>query len=389
MNTKARVIAYYLPQYHPIPENDKWWGKGFTEWTNVGKARPLFRGHYQPRVPADLGYYDLRMPEVREAQANMAREAGIEGFCYWHYWFGNDRKLLERPFEEVVKTGKPDFPFCLGWANHSWSNKSWSVKSKMSESTILMEQRYPGKKDNEDHFYNFIDAFQDERYLKYNGKLIFVLFDPFDIPNFKEFKEQWNNLAIKNGMEGFHFIGITHNLTGFKYINGIKKYRLFQGNVPSSYYYQQVLDLGFDAVNSRGLFRAEAASKSYFFKIFNYAVNKVFDGIKVDKYEYKKIIKHLYVKEDLWENVYPTIIPNWDRSPRSGKNAKIWHGSTPELFGRGVDNALNVVKNKKEDNKILFLKSWNEWAEGNYMEPDIVFGKAYLDVLKRKILKDY
>ena len=117
---KARVIALYLPQFHPIPENDKYWGKGFTEWTNVGKAKPLFKGHYQPRVPADLGYYDLRMPEVREAQAGLAREAGIEGFCYWHYWFGNGRMLLERPFQEVLDSGKPEFPFCLGWANHSW-----------------------------------------------------------------------------------------------------------------------------------------------------------------------------------------------------------------------------------------------------------------------------
>ena len=125
MNRKARVIAYYLPQFHPIPENDEYWGKGFTEWTNVGKAKPLFKGHYQPRVPADLGYYDLRMSEIREAQADLARDAGIEGFCYWHYWFGNGKQLLERPFNEVLASGKPDFPFCLGWANHSWTTKTW------------------------------------------------------------------------------------------------------------------------------------------------------------------------------------------------------------------------------------------------------------------------
>ena len=126
MQKKARVIAFYLPQFHPIKENDEWWGKGFTEWTNVGKAKPLFKGHYQPRVPADLGYYDLRMPEVREAQADMAREAGIEGFMYWHYWFGNGKQILERPFNEVLSSGKPDFPFCLGWANHSWTRRTWN-----------------------------------------------------------------------------------------------------------------------------------------------------------------------------------------------------------------------------------------------------------------------
>ena len=139
---KARVIAFYLPQFHPVPENDRWWGKGFTEWTNVGKAQPLFKGHYQPRVPADLGYYDLRMPEVRELQADMAREAGIEGFCYWHYWFGNGKKMLERPFTEVLSSGRPDFPFCLGWANHTWTNKTWEVGTKRVKESILMEMVY-------------------------------------------------------------------------------------------------------------------------------------------------------------------------------------------------------------------------------------------------------
>ena len=126
MNTnKARVIALYLPQFHPVPENDKFWGKGFTEWTNVAKAKPLFRGHNQPRIPADLGFYDLRLPEISEAQAELAKEAGIEGFCYWHYWFGNGKQVLDMPFERTVNSGKPDFPFCLGWANHDWTTKTW------------------------------------------------------------------------------------------------------------------------------------------------------------------------------------------------------------------------------------------------------------------------
>ena len=149
---EARIIANYLPQFHPIPENDKFWGKGFTEWTNVAKAKPFFKGHYQPRIPADLGFYDLRLPEIREQQAQLAREAGVEGFCYWHYWFGNGKQLLERPFQEVVASGKPDFPFCLCWANHDWSNKSWKKDSKLD--AMIAKQEYLGEKDHTEHFYS-------------------------------------------------------------------------------------------------------------------------------------------------------------------------------------------------------------------------------------------
>ena len=171
MKTKARVIAFYLPQFHPIPENDKWWGKGFTEWTNVGKAKSFFKGHYQPRIPADLGYYDLRVSETRKAQADMAKEYGVEGFCYWHYWFGNGKRLLERPFEEVLKSSKPDFPFCLGWANESWKAKVWDFNSTKRDRTLI-EQLYPGDQDYKDHFYELLDAFKDNRYMRKNNKPI-------------------------------------------------------------------------------------------------------------------------------------------------------------------------------------------------------------------------
>ena len=172
-----RIIAFYLPQFHPFKENDEWWGKGFTEWTNVGKAKPLFKGHNQPRVPTELGYYDLRLPIVREQQAEMAREAGVEAFCYWHYWFGNGKRLIADIFDEVLYSGKPDFPFCLGWANHSWYAKNWNADGTTTNK-LLIEQTYPGIEDEKMHFAFLLKAFKDKRYTKVNGCPLFYIFDP-------------------------------------------------------------------------------------------------------------------------------------------------------------------------------------------------------------------
>jgi hypothetical protein len=196
----TRLIAFYLPQFHPVPENDAWWGKGFTEWTNVTKARPLFRGHYQPRLPADLGYYDLRVPEVREAQAELARNNGIEGFCYYHYWFAGKR-ILERPFQEVVSSGKPDFPFCLCWANQTWTGIWHGAPGR-----VLVEQTYPGAQDNREHFMAVCSAFLDSRYLQIDSRPIFVIYKPLEFLEVSRFIKQWQELAIEIGLPGLHFI---------------------------------------------------------------------------------------------------------------------------------------------------------------------------------------
>lgn len=171
---KARLLALYLPQFHPIPENDLWWGKGFTEWTNVGKAQRYFRNHYQPRVPADLGYYDLRVAETRQAQADMAREYGVEGFVYWHYWFGNGKRLLERPFNEVLACGEPDFPFALAWANESWRGFAHGITNR----NMLIEQLYGGVEDYTAHFRAVLPAFRDHRYITVDGKPLFMIYKP-------------------------------------------------------------------------------------------------------------------------------------------------------------------------------------------------------------------
>lgn len=384
MKKKARIIAFYLPQFHPIPENDKWWGKGFTEWRNVGLAKPLFKGHYQPKVPSDLGYYDLRIPEIREQQAALAQEAGIEGFCYWHYWFGNGKELLERPFKEVLESGKPDFPFCLGWANHSWSNKTWTVGRKFSD-TMLMEQEYPGEEDYKNHFFSYLKAFKDKRYITVDGKPLFLVFDPLAIKDANLFINTWNKLAKENGLEGFHFVGLTSNFSMKQKIGNHSKYSLSRQEIQPSKFYKQVLDLGFDAVNSRGVTLAEMKTKgfiSYYFEKFL----KIYLKINIiAKFNYKNIIKYLFVEEDKWENVYPTIIPNWDRSPRSGKRAEIWYNTTPDLFYQHIKKALEIISNKEEEHKILFLQSWNEWGEGNYVEPDCKYGHGYLESIKKAL----
>jgi len=364
---KARVIAFYLPQFHPIPENDKWWGKGFTEWTNVGKAKPLFKGHYQPRIPADLGYYDLRMPEIREAQAQMAREAGIEGFMYWHYWFGNGKRLLERPFNEVLETGKPDFPFCLGWANHSWSTHSWNSKAQWDFDETIIEQKYPGNEDYINHFNTVLPAFKDKRYITIEGKPIFIFYAPLDFKDINLFMELWNKLAINNDLKGVYFIGLTggwieHN--------------------------QKVLDLGVDAIIPGNLWIAESKSRGKIMKMIEHKIREFFPGIWLNKYKYKNIIKHLFTEFDKLDNAFPSIIPQWDRSARSGRRATIYTGATPELFRKHVKTALDIVSKKPEEKKIIFLRSWNEWAEGNYVEPDLKYGSGYLDILKEILFEN-
>jgi hypothetical protein len=383
MNKKARVIAFYLPQFHPIPENDMWWGKGFTEWTNVGKAKPLFKGHYQPRVPADLGYYDLRMPEVREQQAQMAVEAGIEGFCYWHYWF-EGKQLLERPFQEVLESWKPDFPFCLAWANHSWTNKTWENGKKFVKEGVLIKQTY-SEEDYIKHFYAVLPAFKDKRYIRVDNKPIFGVFAPHDIPDICHFITKWNEIAKQNGIDGIHFVGACGSLQ-IRSISNIKKaFDIYRQHSMSSFFYEEILNMGFDAVFSMATQRAQITSTGFLpYLYYKFMTKKMHFNI-LKKYEYKKIIKNYYIQADQWENVYPTIIPNRDRSARSGRTADIWHGSTPELFKKHVRDALEIIKNKEDEHKILFLQSWNEWGEGNYIEPDIVFGKKYLECLKEAL----
>ena len=378
-----RVIALYLPQFHPIPENDEWWGPGFTEWSNVVKARPLFKGHVQPKLPADLGFYDLRLPETREAQAQLAREAGIEGFCYYHYWFGG-KQLLERPFNEVLNTGKPDFPFCLCWANHSWSNKTWNRKSNLQVNSMLIEQTYPGVEDDTAHFMTLLPAFKDRRYITIDGKPVFFLYNPWEHTRVKEWIRTWRSLAEENGLNGLYLVAMCDATLTFRQNPDGTRVRTLPNLESSADLFQTVLDMGFDAVNSFGRRRGEMLSGGKCADLFKTVLRK--GGISVGTtYDYAKTVKGFFSPEDRWENVFPTVMPNWDRSPRATSWDGIYVGATPEKFEHHLRQALDIVKDKSAEHRVIILKSWNEWGEGNYVEPDQEFGHGWLEAIKDAI----
>lgn len=379
---KARVIAYYLPQFHPIPENDKYWGKGFTEWTNVAKAKPLFKGHYQPRIPADLGFYDLRLPEVREQQAQMAREAGIEGFCYWHYWFGNGKRLLQRPFNEVLQSGKPDFPFCLAWANHSWKTSTWENGGK---DRMIVEQRYLGEEDYTLHFQEVLPAFRDKRYITIEGKPLFAIFDPYNFRDVSNFIKAWQRLAKENGLKGIYFIAMS-NSTSTLQRNADGTLKRVAPNLQSSErVYNDLLNLGFDGINSFGKSRAEMLYMGKYARIAKKLLHQYLPFLPTHRINYEKITQHFFAPEDSWQNVYPSIFPQWDRTPRAGNSEGVYVNATPTTFKKHIQNALNVIKNKDMEHRILFLRAWNEWGEGNYVEPDLKYGHGFLDAIKEVI----
>lgn len=351
-----RIIAFHLPQYYPTEINDIHYGKGFTEWTNVGKARKLFPGHYQPRIPADLGYYDLRLPENRAAQAELARESGIEGFCYYHYWFGKKHTELDMPLNEIIRLQEPDFPFCLCWANQSWYSKFWN-KDAVCTPKLVAEQIYDDPEGIEEHFYALLPAFQDRRYIKVNGKLFFMIYRPLEFPEVEKFMAQWQELAAKNDLPGFHFAG----------------------QAAEDEEAEKILQLGFDGVN---ILRKNDFARRPFWKLvklFHKMLRVPFHA------DYRKINRYFFRENGIEvtdERIYPSLLPNWDHSPRSGRRGSVFTHSTPAAFKEHVRSVLNGVRRKKPETNLVFLKSWNEWGEGNYMEPDLRYGKGFIHALR-------
>ncbi len=343
----ARAIALYLPQFHPVPENDEWWGPGFSEWTNVARARPLYPGHHQPRIPADLGFYDLRVPEVRAAQAALAARHGIEGFCYWHYWFAG-RRMLDRPFREVLESGEPQFGFCLAWANQSWTT-IWTGDKR----TVLIPQTYPGPEDNEQHFYAVLAALRDPRYLRVDGRPVFVVYRPNELPDASAFADQWRRLAEKEGLPGLYLIG--EQKSGWRAASS-----------------------GFDADTLPGIY--DVAPRPRLPGRLGALVDRL-PRRRPNIARYEDLARRPRPPSRLPYPELPVVVSNWDNTPRSGRRGLVLEGSTPERFGESVRDAVRAVQDLPAEQRIVVVKSWNEWAEGNYIEPDLEHGHGYLEAL--------
>jgi hypothetical protein len=355
-----RTIAFHLPQYHPIPENDEWWGKGFTEWRNVCKAKPLFPGHYQPHVPADLGFYDLRLEEARVAQADLAREYGIDGFCYYHYWF-NGKRLLERPVEEILASGKPDFPFCLCWANENWTRR-WDGE----DSLILMRQNY-SEEDDRIHIRDLFRFFQDPRYIRIDGKPVFLVYRTENIPDPAKTAEVWREEARNAGIGDLFLVRVES-------IGRVSPY-----------------EIGFDA----------ALEFAPDWNRMGPAVSSYAPGdpdlpeiveLPIEVYKknytrsYVELMKQMLEKEQPSYPWFRSVTPSWDNSARRNENAIIMLGSSPSTYQQWLEKIINKsMEFNRPSERLVFINAWNEWAEGNHLEPCVKWGRSYLDATKSGI----
>ncbi len=347
----VRLIAFHLPQFHPIAENDRWWGKGFTEWTNVTKARPLFRGHDQPRLPADLGYYDLRLPETRAAHAELAQRYGIEGFCFWHYWF-HGRRLLERPVDEILASGEPNFPFCLAWANESWS-RSWLGDNR----EVLIEQSY-SEEDDRNHARWLARAFADSRYIRIHGRPLLVVYRPKALPDARRTTDIFRTECIRLGLPEPYLVGIDAHCFGTDLrqlgFDMTEHHEPQLGVLAPEVFIDGPLRSRFKRNLKRGIFSATT-------KIYSYAA-----------------------ATDLMARVRPTFphfpccFVGWDNTARRGRDAIVMVDSSPELFRSQLSVMANVVLRKQPEERVVFINAWNEWAEGMYLEPDARSGHDYL-----------
>ncbi len=354
-----KIIAFYLPQFHPIEENNLWWGPGFTEWHNVAKARPLFRGHLQPRLPGELGFYDLRLSQTRSDQASLAKKYGVHGFCYWHYWFGGKR-LLEAPIEQILEMNEPDLPFCLAWANESWTGVWHGSPHK-----TLIEQTYP-EKDPERHYEVLRRFFHDKRYIKHESKPLLYMYRPLELPRGQRYLQTLRELACSDGLAGLYIVGQWSPNPGGRF--------------------DSTLELGLDAAVICNITGMDPLARSQRLRAaLEKGMGMIGGSIGPRKLSYFSAIGPML--PDLHRFAFPaynTVIANWDNTPRSGRRGLVLTGSSPELFKNALTLAFSNLASRpmaRGTGEFVFLKSWNEWAEGNFVEPDQLNGRRYLEAI--------
>ncbi len=356
-----RALAFYLPQFHPVPENDEWWGPGFTEWTNVAQARPLFRGHYQPHVPADLGFYDLRLDETRVAQAELARAHGIDGFCYYHYWFGG-RRMLERPFREVLESGRPASPIKLWGANEDWT-RAWDGL----HSERLIEQHY-SPEDDLAHIRWLLPAFADPRYIRVGGRPLFLVYKAGKLPDPQRTLDCWREEAARAGI-------------GDLYLCRVESETDERGD-PRKLGFDAAVEFQPDWVHlGRGWLRARLLARA----------RKVgLDGL-ADRYpriyDYRTVVDRMLARSAPEHPLHPCVTPGWDNTARRGGRGLAFHECTPDQYERWLRAVVADLERRTAgqppDERLLFVNAWNEWAEGNHLEPDLRWGRAHLEATRR------
>ena len=363
----VRAIAFYLPQFHPIPENDEWWGKGFTEWINVVRSKPLFPGHCQPDLPADLGFYDLRVPETRAAQAELAATYGLHGFCYYHYWF-NGRRILERPVDEVWKSGQPNFPFCLCWANENWTRR-WDGL----DAHLLLEQRY-STSDDLAHIRSLLPLFLDTRYIRVADRPLFLVYRASQLPQPQKTTDLWRREAERAGLKGLFLVRV-------------ESFRDERGD-PSNMGFDSALEFEprwFELVKSRILRR-----KWWHRRKLGTSEPAFLDNCVCD---YRDVVTRALAEPLPAYPRIPAVCPGWDNSPRRKHGAHILINSTPEIYEgwlREVANRLRPVARSQGNsvlaaNSMVFINAWNEWGEGTHLEPCQRWGHGYLEATRRAL----
>jgi len=341
-----KTIAFYLPQFHPIPENDEWWGKGFTEWTNVTKAQPVFTGHYQPHFPSDLGYYDLRLRETRLDQIEMAKANGVHGFCYHYYWFSGHR-LLERPLDDMLADPESNMPFCLCWANENWTRR-WDA----AEHNILMAQEYRPDDDLE-FIKSIVPYFQDPRYITLDGGPFLIVYRPQHLADAKKAVETWRSYCASIGFPKIHLAcALTHHNWDYE-------------------------TYGFD---SGVEFPPHNITINNLAKKVDLQIN--FAGMCVDYHEAAE--QYLARNYDAQNNVHRSVFPSWDNTARRRENAMIIMNGTPQNYEFWLARALRQTAHDfPNQERFVFVNAWNEWAEGCHLEPDVKYGHAFLEATGR------